>query len=78
MDKDTALQFCQQRGVLFEILIDTKSNMGDNIPKCIQAVSAFKNEEEIVFNCFSMLKVNAITTQNENFYLYQCSLEILG
>ena len=41
--------------------------MGDNIPKCIKAVSAFKNEEEIIFNCFSMLKVNAIIRQEENF-----------
>ncbi|CAF2111763.1 unnamed protein product [Rotaria magnacalcarata] len=78
MDKATALQFSQQKGVLFEIIIDTTSDIPNNMPKCIKAVSEFKNEEEIVFNCFSMLKVNTITTQNENFYLYQCSLENLG
>lgn len=79
MDKPTALQFCHEDGVLLKIVIDTtKTHGGSNVPKCIKQISKFAMEEEVIFNCFSMFKVNNITEIRTNFYIYECSLEALG
>ncbi|CAF4516744.1 unnamed protein product [Rotaria sp. Silwood2] len=78
MGKATALQFCQENGVLLKITIDTESSRGGNAPKCIKQISKFSEEEEVLFNCFSMLKVNNITEIKSNFYIYECSQETLG
>lgn len=72
LDKETAESFTNGKGVLLEITADcTKKNK----PKNISAASYFKNENELLLNCFNVLKVVEITKISDNLVLYRCTLQ---
>ena len=72
LDKTTAKTFTKGRGVIFEITADCTQI---NKPKNISGASYFEFEDEVLLNCFNVLKVTNITKISESLLLYQCTLQ---
>ena len=73
LDRAVANSFTRGKGVVLEITADC-SRM--NKPKNISAVSHYKNEEEVLLNCFSVLQVINIREISNNLVLYECTLKL--
>ncbi|CAF3565013.1 unnamed protein product [Rotaria socialis] len=73
LNRDKATQFTDGKGVLLEISADCTLL---NKPKCISAISHHQNEDEVLINCFSLLKVDNIKKLEDTLMLYECTLEL--
>ncbi|CAF4527828.1 unnamed protein product [Rotaria sp. Silwood2] len=73
LNKDRTRSFIKGKGVLLEISADCSKL---NKPKNISAQSEYPSEDEVLLNCFSILKVENITTMNDDLLCYKCTLEL--
>ncbi|CAF4148569.1 unnamed protein product [Rotaria sordida] len=73
VNKDRTRSFIKGKGVLLKISADCSKL---NRPKSISAQSQYPNEDEVLLNCFSILKVEGITTMNDDLLCYKCILEL--
>ncbi|CAF0954054.1 unnamed protein product [Didymodactylos carnosus] len=74
LNKAKATSFINEKGVLLEISADCTQI---NKPKNISAQSRYKSEDEVLLNCFSVLRVTSITKITDNLVSYKCILEQL-
>ena len=71
MNKEAAKSFTGGRGVLLEIVADCTLV---NKPKHISADSCHAYEDEVLLNCFRILKVMGIRKVTDNLLCYECNL----
>ncbi len=72
LSKAKATSFTKGKGVLLEISADFTQV---NKPKYISAESHYRNEEEVLLNCFSVLQVTSIKRISDNLVSYACILK---
>jgi len=72
LNKKKAKSFTKGKGVLLEISANCTQV---NKPKNISAESQYKSEDEVLLNCFSVLKVTSITKISDNLLSYECILK---
>ena len=72
MDEATAKSFAGSQGVVLEI---STGYAQTNKPKNLSAVSAHTAENEVLLNCFSVLKVKRITKITDSLIHYECILD---